>query len=83
MLNAPLLRLEGDLFFQHEIRNKRFQIQVTLGCLTDVFGSDGSLEGDRIAFLANLDQILVVAKNKVMSGLNSPIKLSATDFRFV
>ncbi len=81
MLTAPLLRLDGDLFFNYEIRKRTFRIQVSLGCLSDVFESDGSISGDRDAFLENIEPILIVANSKAAHGFESPIKILSADFR--
>ncbi|VXB23696.1 conserved hypothetical protein [Burkholderia sp. 8Y] len=77
----PVLRLEGDLFFNQRIARKTFRIQVTHECLADIFGSDGSLAGDNRALLVNLQRIVSMATRKVMTGMNSPVKVLRADFR--
>lgn len=76
----PVLRLGGDLFFRHEIRSRRFQIQVTRTCMLEVFDSDGSMEGDSAAFRTNFLRIVAVASSKAKRGFSSPIKILDTDF---
>jgi hypothetical protein len=78
----PVLRLEGDLFFNHRIINKTFRIQVTHECLADVFGSDGSLTGDNRALQVNLQRIVATATRKMMTGMNSPLTVLRSDFEF-
>ena len=80
MLTPPLLRLDGDLFFHYEFENKRYQIQLTVECLSDVLGSDGSLDGDRKALQKHIVQILDIARSKVSSGSLSPVKVLRSDF---
>ncbi|SPB16493.1 hypothetical protein NOV72_03693 [Caballeronia novacaledonica] len=81
--NRPFLRLDGDLFFNHQIGGKTFRIQVTHSCLGDVFGSDGSMSGDGQALNANLWRIVEVAAQKAMTGADSPIKVLRRDFNTV
>lgn len=80
VLTPPLLRLDGDLFFHYEFEKQRYQIQVTLECLTEALGSDGTLEGDRSTLQANILQILDVARRKVRDGFDSPVKVMRSDF---
>jgi len=80
VITPPLLRLDGDLFFYYEIDKKSYQIQITLECLTQTLGSDGSFEGDRNALQANLPRILDVARHKVRDGTSSPVKVMRGDF---
>ena len=77
----PVLRLEGDLFFNHRIINRTFRIQVTHECLADIFGSDGSLTGDTRALEVNFQKIVAMATRKTMTGMNSPIKVLRSDFK--
>jgi hypothetical protein len=76
----PVLRLEGDLYFNQRIASKTFRIQVTRECLGDVFGSDGSFTGDNQALQVNFQRIVSMATGKVMTGMNSPIKVLRADF---
>lgn len=80
--SRPVLRLDGDLFFRHQIKNKTFQIQVTRECLDRVLGSDGSLAGDSNALQVNLFRIIEIATKKVMSGFDTPVKVMHVDFGF-
>ncbi|SAL20257.1 hypothetical protein AWB70_01024 [Caballeronia cordobensis] len=79
----PVLRLEGDLFFNQLIADKTFRIQVTHECLADVFGSDGSLTGDNRALQVNMQRIVTVATQKIMTGMKSPVKVLRADFKFL
>jgi hypothetical protein len=55
-------------------------VQVTGECLADVFGSDGSREGDDAALQANTKRILAVVEIKARRGASSPIQVLTTDF---
>ncbi len=77
----PVLRLDGDLFFNQRLANKTYRIQVTSECLADIFGSDGSLEADVRALQGNIQLIVTIATHKIMAGTNSTIRIRCADFR--
>ncbi|OJB35407.1 hypothetical protein BGV48_00330 [Burkholderia ubonensis] len=68
------------MVFNHHIGGKSFQVQVTHECLGDVFGSDGTREGDEKALSENLIRIAEVAMAKALAGSASPILVTNTDF---
>ncbi|MCA8198312.1 hypothetical protein [Burkholderia vietnamiensis] len=74
------LHRDNDLVFNHLVGDKTFQVQVTHECLGDVFGSDGTREGDEKALSENLAQIGQVATQKARAGASSPIFIMRTDF---
>ncbi|AOK61952.1 hypothetical protein WM29_22735 [Burkholderia ubonensis] len=74
------LRRDNDLVFNQLIGETTFQVQVTHECLGDVFGSDGTREGDEKALSENMARIAEVATAKALSGAASPILVMNTDF---
>jgi hypothetical protein len=77
---GPILRRGGDLFFNYVWDEQIFMVQVTRECLEDVFGSDGSREGEEAALRANMKSILAIAETKARHGDKSPIQVLTTDF---
>ncbi|AXF20507.1 hypothetical protein CUJ89_08460 [Burkholderia pyrrocinia] len=74
------LRRDSDLVFHHQIGSKTFQVQVTHECLGDVFGSDGTREGDEKALSTNMSQIARIATAKALAGAESPLLVTNSDF---
>ncbi|MEM5401119.1 MULTISPECIES: hypothetical protein [Paraburkholderia] len=80
MFDVPLLHIEDDVLFSYQIGGRVHQIQVTGQCLSAIFRSDGSQEGNEISVRENAEQILRVASDKVLRGALSPVRVNATDF---
>ncbi|KVW08509.1 hypothetical protein WK91_30775 [Burkholderia cepacia] len=74
------LRQHGDMFFNHVIGEKSYQIQVTHECLTDSLGSDGTREGDENAIVQNMGSIQAITLRKIEAGARSPIQIRNDDF---
>jgi len=80
MFDVPVVHLEGSIFFNCQIGGRAHRIQVTKDCLTQVFSSDGSEEGNEVSFRENAEPILRAAADKVRRGALSTIQLTPGDF---
>ena len=76
----PILRRDGDLFFNHLRAETILMVQVTQECLADVFGSDGSAHQDLKALRDNLEAILKVVDAKSLRIKTSRIAVTGDDF---
>lgn len=80
MFDVPVVHLDGSVIFSFQIGGRAHRIQVTKECLTAVFSSDGSEEGNEVSFRENGEAIVRAAAEKVRRGALSTVPLTPTDF---